>query len=199
MLFCPKRRILLFTPPKCGTNTLHAVLPPLGCRSVYGPQFDGNVGEHTTVWESDVWRDLDSYKFAVATRHPFARAASLYGHYRHYWRSPHLGFDDFLEQIVIAPKYAFFNATISSILHGIEEPIDGRRPIKVTEIVRLEHLAADLQKLGFAVADPLPRAHALPNPGIAAYTPAAKRLVELWARHDFDRFGYARDLAAAGW
>jgi hypothetical protein len=194
MLICPERRLILITPPKCGTNTLHAVLPPLGCRIVFGPQFDGNVGEHTTVWEYDVWRDLDSYRFAVATRHPYARALSLYGHYLHYWAAPCLGFEDFLEQIVVASKHAFFNATISSILTRVEDPIDGRRPIRVTEAVRIEHLAADLKKLGFAVSEPLPRVHALPNPGRAAYTPAAKALVDLWARYDFDRFGYARDL-----
>lgn len=189
---------MILTPPKCGTNTLHAVLPAHGARIVYGPQFDGNVGEHTAVWEFDVWSRLASYRFAVAIRHPYTRALSLFGHYLAYWPAPHLEFRDFLEQIVVAPRFPFFNSTISAFLFQVESPFDGRRPVAVTEVVRVESMAADLRRLGFPVSEPLPTAHALPNPGLGAYTPPAKALVDLWARHDFDRFGYARDLARTG-
>ena len=197
MIYSPQRRLVVFTPPKCGTNTLHEVLPRHGFRIVMGPQFDGAVGEHTLSLEYDVWRDLASHRFAVAARHPYARTASLYGHYCHYWPPPHAPFPEFVASHVIAPKFAFFNATIASLLHLHEYPVDGRTPVRFTEVIRVESLADDLRRLGVAVDEPLPRVHALPNAGRALYTGRAQELVDLWARHDFDRFGYARDLDAA--
>jgi hypothetical protein len=197
MLVDSERGIVLFTPPKCATMTLHEVLPRFGAKTVQGPQFDGGVGEHTTLLTNDVWSAIDRFQFVVATRNPYTRAASLYGHYRRYWAPPHLAFPDFVEQIVVAPRYLFFNATLASLLEPIEHPLDGRRALRVDRFVRLETLAADLRSLGYDVAGDLPRVHALAHRGLAEYTPRARQLVETWARHDFERFSYSRELARA--
>jgi hypothetical protein len=197
MLVDLERRLVLFTPPKCGAMTLHEVLPRHGAQPVLGPQFDGGVGEHTTLLPYDVWRDVDRYRFVVATRNPYTRVASLFGHYRRYWSSPHLPFQEFVERIVVAPRHLFFNATVASILEPVENPLDGRRPLRVDAFVRLETLSDDVRRLGYSIAGDLPRVHALPHRGLDEYSPRAQELVESWARHDFDRFGYPRELARA--
>lgn len=197
MLVDLERRIVVFTPPKCGTMTLHDVLPRFGAKAVLGPQFDAGVGEHSTLLPFDVWSAIDRFRLVVATRNPYTRAASLFGHYRHYWAPPHLAFPDFVEQIVVAPRHLFFNATIASILAPVESPLDGRRPLRVDAFVRLEALADDLRRLGYDAGGALPRVHALEHRGVAEYTPDAQRRIEAWARHDFDRFGYSRELARA--
>jgi hypothetical protein len=197
MLVDLERRIVLFTPPKCGTLTLHEVLPRFGAKPILGPQFDTDVGEHTTLLPHDVWREVDRFRFVVATRNPYTRAASLFGHYTRYWRPPHLAFPEFVEQLVVAPRHLFFNATIAAILEPLEIPLDGRRPLRVDSFVRLEALADDLRRLGYDVGGALPRVHALEHRGVAEYTPGAQQRIETWARHDFDRFGYSRDLARA--
>jgi hypothetical protein len=197
MLIDFERRIVLFTPPKCGTMTLHEVLPRFGAKAVLGPQFDSGVGEHTTLLPFDVWNAIESFRLVVATRNPYTRAASLFGHYRRYKPPPHLAFQDFVEQFVVAPRHLFFNATIAAILEPVESPLDGRRPLRVDAFVRLEALADDLRRLGYDAGGALPRVHALEHRGLAEYTPVAQRHVETWARHDFDRFGYSRDLARA--
>lgn len=198
MLFSEHKRIVLFTPPKCGTLMLHRVLTQRGCKAVLAPQFDGGVGEHTTLLPFDVWRDVDRWTFAVAVRNPYTRALSLYGHYKRYWQQAELEFPAFLRRIVLAPRHLFFNATISALLTPAERPLDGRRPIRVSATVRLEHAVADLRGLGFDVPDELPRVHALGPRSLDEYVGDAQELVELWAAHDFERFGYERSLDATG-
>lgn len=191
------RHLVLITPPKCGTSTLHEVLPRFGVKAILGPQFDFAIGEHTTLLPYDVWSQLNRFRFVVVTRNPYTRAASLYAHYRRYWPPPHLVFADFLERIVIAPRYAFFNATITSMIHPLENPLDGRLPVAVDASIRLQALEDDLRCLGYSVNDGLPKIHALDGPGVSDYTPRTKDLVDLWSYHDFERFGYPRDLSRA--
>lgn len=191
MILSLEQRVVLLTPPKCATVTLHDVFGRAGCQCVLGPQFDGGVGEHTTMLPWDVWSIIDEFTFAVVTRHPYTRTQSMYGHYRRYWPSPHLDFTEFLERIVVAPRYLFFNATISSFLAPLEDPMDGHPPVQVTEAVRVESLIADLGRLGLNVPDALPEHHRSDGAGTPSHTRATKRLVDLWARHDFDRFGYS--------
>ncbi len=195
MLIDFERNIVLFTPPKCGTMTLHEVLPQFGVKTVLGPQFDYGVGEHTTLLPFDVWNAIDRFRFVVATRNPYTRAASLYGHYQQYWEGADLLFPEFVEQIVVAPRHHFFNATISSVLQPLENPLDGRLSVRVDAFVRLEELAGDLCRLGYEFDDPLPPVHALQHRGLEEYTRSAQLAIETWARHDFDRFGYSRNLA----
>jgi len=192
-----QRNLILLTPPKCGTVTLHQELPRFGATPTFGQQFDGGNGEHTIHLPGDAWAAIERFRIAVVVRNPYTRATSLYGHYRRYWQAPYLPFPEFLARIVAAPRHLFFNATISSMLSPLEHPLDGRRPLPVTHHVRLECLADDLKRLGYPIATALPRAHALPHESLAAYTPQARDLVALWGLHDFERFGYRLDLAAA--
>ncbi len=190
MIYSLDRLLVLFTPPKCASNTLHELLTKQSCMSIIGPQLDGGVDIHTTVMPWDVWSRLESYTFAVSIRHPYTRAASLYGHYKQYWPVPHLSFVDFLRQMVLAPRWGFFNATITSMLTPVESPFDGRPPIQVTHYVRVESLAQDLRALGFDVPDDLPRFNSSDNRGFDEFTPESKELVDLWSFYDFARFGY---------
>ena len=192
MIYSLPRSLVLFTPPKCASNTLHEVLTRQSCMSVIGPQFNGGVDIHTVVLPWDVTARLPDYTFAVSVRHPYTRVASLYGHYCRYWPSPHLSFIEFLRKLVVAPRFAFFNMTIAAMLEPLEQPLDGKPAIRVTRYVRVEHLAQDLRELGFDVPDELPRHHASVHRGLEEYTPEAVQLVDQWAYHDFQRFGYAQ-------
>jgi hypothetical protein len=195
MLYSHARSLVLFTPPKCASNTLHDLLTTQGCMSVIGPQLDGGVDIHTTVLPWDVYARREEYSFVVAVRHPYTRAESLYGHYRAHWPAPHLSFLDFLRQLVLAPRYGFFHSTISSMLQPVEQPLDGRPPIRASKLVRVESLAADLRALGFTVPSELPRANRSEHRGLGEHCAESMRLVDLWAHHDFQRFGYQKGLA----
>jgi hypothetical protein len=190
LIYSLARGLVLFTPPKCAANTLHDLLVTQGCQTVLGPQLDGGVDIHTTVLPWDVYARLGAYTFAVSVRHPYERAASLYGHYRRFWQTPHLPFLDFLRQFVVAPRFAFFHSTISAMLQPVEQPLDGRPPLRAARVVRVESLAADLRALGFTVPDPMPRSNRSENRGRAEFCAEAMRLVDAWAWHDFQRFGY---------
>lgn len=190
MIYSLDRMLVLFTPPKCASNTLHELLTRQSCMSVIGPQMDGGVDIHTTVMPWDVWSRLDRYTFAVSIRHPYTRAASLYGHYKQYWPAPHLSFVDFLRQLVLAPRWAFFNTTITSMLTPVESPFDGRPPIQISHYVRVESLSQDLRALGFDVPADLPKHNSSDNRGLEEFTPESKQLVDLWSHYDFQRFGY---------
>jgi hypothetical protein len=190
MIYSLDRLLVLFTPPKCASNTLHELLTKQSCMSVIGPQMDGGVDIHTTALPWDVWSRLESYTFAVSIRHPYTRAASLYGHYKQYWPAPHLSFVDFLRQLVLAPRWGFFNATITSMLQPVETPFDGRPPIQVSHYVRVESLSQDLRALGFDVPADLPKHNSSDNRGFDEFTPESKQLVDLWSFYDFSRFGY---------
>ena len=198
MIYSLERTLVIFTPPKCASNTLHEVLTRQSCMSVIGPQMDGGVDIHTTILPWDVWSRKDDYTFAVSTRHPYTRAASLYGHYKQYWPLPHLSFIEFLKQIVLAPRWAFFNTTIASMLQPVEAPVDGRPPITINRFVRVEHLSEDLLSLGFDVPTKMPTHNASSNQGLDEYTLESKQLVDLWAHYDFDRFGYKREIPQLG-
>ena len=195
MIYSLGRSLVLFTPPKCASNTLHDLLTLQGCMSVIGPQLDGGVDIHTTVLPWDVFARREQYVFAVAARHPYTRVASLYGHYRAHWPAPHLSFRDFLRQLVLAPRYAFFHSTISAMLQVVEQPLDGKAPIRVTKVVRVESLGDDLRDLGFTVPTPLPKANRSEHRGLAEYDAETMQLVDLWAHHDFQRFGYTKGIA----
>ncbi len=190
MIYSLDRLLVLFTPPKCASNTLHELLTKQSCMSVIGPQLDGGVDIHTTVLPWDVWSRLDRYTFAVSVRNPYTRAASLYGHYKQYWPEPHLSFVDFLRQLVVAARFGFFNATITSMLQPVEAPLGGHPPIQVSHYVRVESLSEDLRALGFDVPAELPRINSSNNRGLEEFTPESKKLVDMWSLYDFSRFGY---------
>jgi hypothetical protein len=103
---------------------------------------------------------------------------------------PHLSFVDFLRQLVLAPRWAFFNTTITSMLTSVESPFDGRPPIQVSRYVRVESLSQDLRALGFDVPADLPKYNSSDNRGFEEFTPESKELVDLWSHYDFARFGY---------
>lgn len=195
MIYSLGRSLVLFTPPKCAANSLHDLLTTQGCMSVIGPQLDGGVDIHTTVLPWDVYDRREQYTFAVAVRHPYERAASLFGHYKAYWPAPHLSFLAFLRELVVAPRFAFFHSTISSMLQPVEQPLDGRPPIQVTKYVRVETLAADLRALGFDVPAAMPHVNRSEHRGRWEYCAESMRLVDQWALHDFRRFGYERGIS----
>jgi hypothetical protein len=198
MIYSLERLLVIFTPPKCASNTLHELLTKQSCMSIIGPQMDGGVDIHTTVLPWDVWARREGYTFAVGIRHPYTRAASLYGHYKQYWPQPHLSFVDFLRQLVLAPRWAFFNTTITSMIQPVETPFDGRPSIPITRYVRVEHLSEDLRALGFDVPSELPKYNSSVNRGLEEFTPEAKQLVDLWSHYDFERFGYERVIPHLG-
>lgn len=194
MIYSLDRMLVLFTPPKCASNTLHELLTKQSCMSVIGPQMDGGVDIHTTVLPWDVWSRLEDYTFVVSIRNPYTRTASLYGHYKQYWPTPHLTFVDFLRQLVLAPRFSFFNTTISSMLQPVEGPLDGRPPIPITNYVRVENLSEDLSALGFDVPVDLPKINSSDNLGFEEFTSESKDLVDLWSYYDFSRFGYQQEI-----
>ena len=84
MIALPDKKLLILTPPKCGSTSLHALL----CQQensvfIIGPQLDGRIDKHT----SRIPFDFRNYKRYIVVRDPYTRFLSLYKH--------HLLFNDY--------------------------------------------------------------------------------------------------------
>lgn len=145
------RRVALFTPPACATHTLHRVLcsPPFAAQCVIGPSCGtpGRFDRHTSV----VPAEAETFDRAVAVRHPYARAVSLYLHdcrYRSGFGQPAPSWRDWFGELADGSQSdPFFGWSIPRHFLGAKLP---------GLLVRVEHLAADLKRLGYALESPLP-------------------------------------------
>ena len=99
MIILDSHRIVMLTPPRCGTHVLHAAYCCLGGQHVIGPSsFDPPVSWHTVV----IPPIAAEYRVLGIVRHPLDRLVSLYHHLCHYhagqgWGAP--GFTEFAWQL----------------------------------------------------------------------------------------------------
>lgn len=91
MIWLREHNLLIITPPKCGSTSVHRTLCERGTGVyVMGPCY-GFIEKH--VWQSFPLWAKDCRK-AVLVRHPWARIASFYGHHRKYETPAIEWFDD---------------------------------------------------------------------------------------------------------
>lgn len=138
MIVLPNYKLVIITPPKTGSTTLHRVLcnDKFGGVAVYGSSVIANNYDH------HVTGTCDGYKVLVSVRHPLDRLVSLWFHYvrdeSFYGRaSPAFWlFANFVGRKEVLPNFYLFN--ISNYV----------KPLKNYSVIRLEHLTEDLNKYG---------------------------------------------------
>ena len=83
MILFPSQKIVLITPPKCASISLHVSLPAYGGIQVYGPQGDDSsypIGPHT----SHIPSHAQDYRAYVVYRNPYDRLVSLWYEFARY-------------------------------------------------------------------------------------------------------------------
>jgi hypothetical protein len=189
MIYLEKQRIVILTPPKCGTHSLHAALcrEPHGGVTVIGPSMNGRgIDRHAT----QIPNEAEDCQIVAVVRNPFDRLVSLWHHLvrfdayhgratmAFYIFAAHVGRRD-TNTIAGDPMYGW---NLCDYLAGVPER---------TKFVKLESLREDLAALGILI-DKLP--HELAShrrPWREYYDAGLVATVEPWARPDCERFGYA--------
>lgn len=170
MIILSQQRLVLTTPPKTGSTTVHATLCAVGGIYVIGPQADGRVDKHTI----DVPLQAHSYGQYILVRDPYDRAKSLYSHYCIYNHAP-MPLDDWIDTVLLAGVEPF-NQSISEYLS--ESPID-------YNYWKLEFLASALRQ--FEIDANITWL----NSGLGApLTDDQRKRIEPWAKDDEKRFDY---------
>lgn len=176
MIWIPERNIVLITPGRCGSTTMHRHLCEQHRHGVYvvGPEaFDPElVGKHTPHVPSC----LSDCRAFVLVRNPYTRAKSLYN-----W---HVRWCEANEREAESP----------------EEWFDG--PMQETAFCDPVSTVVDMSKLDgywqIENIDDCMRQFNLPAveirencvPGLSELTPQHRELVADWARVDCEAFGY---------
>lgn len=188
MIVLPRQRLVIFTPPKCGSHSLHARLcqADIGGITVIGHDPDlGDVGRHYCR-SSHEWETFDHH---AVVRNPFSRVVSLYHDYcriRAYWGQSGPAFSEFVDSLpkleTRTPGEWFWNSRLVDCLQHVPNS---------TRFHKLESLGSLLSPVGLS---DLPRDNAsLTLPWLDYYTPpTAARVRELYAA-DFERFGYCME------
>ncbi len=182
MLIHYQKRWVVITPPKTGSNSLNRLLTT--------PQFGGLP--YFQGWHHNTEQPAEAadYQVYLSVRDPYARASSFYRfHLRDPWiREPWTPFSRFVQAVLLDRAASEFYWR--SLTEWRPEPC---------HVIRLEHLAQDLEQLQPAGRYLIPLENA--DPGLehwqAAYDrdPDAWPLVAEWARADCERFNYVWSAA----
>ncbi len=173
--------IVIITPPKNASSSLHTVLcsPRYGGVYIEGP-LPGvepvDIEAHTMT----VPRRWAALKKLVAIRDPYRRAASLYLHQVKFFKYA-AGFPTFVREKLLHPDWWF-------------APNSFFVPKDVAGFVRVESLVADLVAAGVPLEDQLPFDNQLTDRQSEEVfaSDEIRDLVNYWARDDFSRLGYQR-------
>ena len=171
--------IVIITPPKNASSSLHTVL----CGAKYGGVYiEGplpgvepiDIEAHTTLVPRR-WANLKKF---VAIRNPYRRAVSLYLHQVQFFGYRD-GFPSFVRDKLLHPSW-WYSPNVFFI------------PKNVAGFVHVETLAADLIAAGVQLEDQLPFDNKLTDsPREDLFEGNEIRdLVNYWAREDFSRLGY---------
>lgn len=185
MILFPDRKLLLLTPPKTASESLHQAL----CRELWGgyhgvgPDPLSYTGySHTACVRPDqahTWRVLGT------VRHPLDRLVSLWHHYQRgeaYHGRAGMDFRWFVGDVCadVAAIHAWFRLTAAEHLAACA--IDG--------VLHTERLQADLEAEGFADVM-LPRINpSFRRPWRDYYDDATIALARQWGRRDAELGGY---------
>lgn len=185
MIVLPLHRIVIMTPPKCATNTLHTALCNERWRgqSCIGPSpiMEGSFDRHVNRWPNETLR----YRKLVVVRHPLERLVSMFLHHtsRRSGRglvSP--GFREYVEWVVNEPTLdPLYKWNLSQWFEGVE----------FDNVLHVETLIEDLASEDIAIE----RLH-VENRSYRAkpyrdfYDNETLKLAREWAAADCATFGY---------
>lgn len=183
MLVFSLSKLVLITPPKNASTSLHAGLSELpGVRWIEGP-FPNAVGppmisRHSTFIPEE-YRD---FQRVVVVRHPYRRAASLYRHWQSF--QTYTGsFAEFVSEVLLYPSQNPF-AQNQAAYFGEGAP----------QFVRLEYLALDFAAYGIDASN-LPRLNELGGgksiDDIGGIDRETLSRLNYWAMDDFRRAGFS--------
>ena len=187
MILLIERRIVILTPPKTASDSLHrALCSGYGGVMVVGDSmYPGNVDKHTTK----IPNEASGFKVLATVRQPLDRLVSLYCHYARteseFYGRWSMAFWEFVNRVVRDrrvtgfPVDAMYCLTQAQHLNGITT--DG--------LLRCESLEADLVTHGIDVR--LTRENTSHRRPWRDYFDAGLlATVQPWAAPDCERFGY---------
>jgi len=191
MILFPQRKLLILTPPKTASETLHQAL----CREPWGGYHAVGIDQHSaTGYSHHVCLLPDqalTWRIIGTVRHPLDRLVSLFHHHARgetflgraawaFW---------FFARMACDPNEpalpAWYKRSVSDWYQGLK--LDG--------VLRVEHLQDDLANEGFDLR--LPRVNtSFRRPWREYYDEATLVLARAWAKADSEAYGYQLDDAA---
>src|SRR5262245_27866248 len=190
MIVLPRHRLVIVTPPKTASSSLHECLctSAFGGIFVLGPQGDGpGPYEHHTGWIP--W-NYTEYRIVIVVRNPYTRFLSLYDHACAYaqpgeeWPG---SIDHFAASLWESDSHWFYRWSLSQFADGIHSGRDGQ-PLAISGWVKTEDLEHGLQSYGVEVV--VPRINASKSSSRAPLTNSIRSLIEAQWVCDFQRFHY---------
>lgn len=179
MLIFPDNEILIVTPPKNASTSLHTwafLNKDLRAVELWGPVADGlipTISRHTTF----IPEEFRSFSKFVIVRHPYDRANSLYLH----WQRLHAYTGDlhqFVQEILLGERSGFSRPQSAYF-------VDGAKPIYLESIK--DSWLAELGEAAF----PLENVLSDVGPGLSDISRHTLELLNFWASGDFRAFGFA--------
>ncbi len=176
MIVWAEKKLVIITPPKCGSSSLHSLLcHRLGAAYVMGPSLDGTVEKHTCVvpWQAR----SEGYTVLCLVRNPLTRALSLFDH-AHRWEPQFAEtfFCDFVRHTLMSGRWLFASPITAWLAHS-NTSIDG--------VVKLESIQSWLRSIGIE--------HEMPKQNSSDVGP---RTILPWAAADLENFGYSAEQAS---
>lgn len=219
MIILPDRKLIIITPPKTASTSLHKGLGAVGAIWVNGFALSGRCVDHHIVGYAV------GYRLFMTVRHPLDRLVSMYLHQSRFDASegrPGEAFWCFANRVgrgehpdpmyqwnqckylepfatrpspqVPFPNIGEFPATRSHAPYAIETQLE-QGPL-TPEFLHVETLAADLAAAGIDIKD-LPHVNKSPVRkhwsfyfGTGGQQQSLLAVIEDWAKPDCERFGY---------
>jgi len=182
MILLPDKKILLITPPRCGSTSLHYALCEQG-NGVYvmGPQLDAarHIEKHTFALPHQAIH----YKKYIVVRNPYDRITSFYAHYSKYTDKP-LTFAEYIETRVIPHK--------DVDCYPISSAIDRMDYYYIDRHLKIEDINTGLKNIGIDIN--IPKLNSSNKPPLH-WTPDLRFLIKTWGSNDFVRFNYSRSCS----
>lgn len=189
MVILHDKKLIFVSVPKSGTHTFFRLLTEkFGGERIERPYHKRNVPPELTV---------QGYKVFSACRNPYDRAVSVWYHvtqrdpYKDLWRRELRGSDiDTVLRYCIEHREKSFPAIRGQVV--MYNQWEWLKPVPVDFMVHLESMAEDMTAIGLPMSkdDELNEFHASYKEPVVL-TVAQKKMVQEWAREDFEEFGYA--------
>lgn len=188
MLILQNQKLIIITPPKTGSNTLHIEQIP-GSIWVYG--YAGHdttaITQHCTLIPGAMF---DDYPIWMVVRDPYQRAYSLYKHQVAYNKFKGT-FQEWIISRLPRPDNFFFQPCSWFADNTYRLHAGACKKVRVIGHLKLETLESDLKKMGIVLDHPLPHRHKTGEPK-GMFTNLEIQLINRWAKEDFSRFEYQK-------
>lgn len=189
MIALENHKLLILTPPKCGSTSLHAAMcnSRVGGFRVIGPQGDnGEIEKHTCC----IPYPFEDWRRVMVVRHPIDRAWSLWQQVKNVTdRAKWSGktFDDFAHDGILAENaYWFFSWTLKRYWDSLYSCMN-RCSTTISEYWQLEHIETVLENNGIQIDLGKLNVSRDKNQDISCET--LEKLVNYY-KEDFSTFGY---------